>query len=129
MSIRVVRLGTRRLPGEGLRIGTVRRPPRGVRREQIASRDFYDVWLLSRHFDFDGAGLAWAITATFDHRDTALTDTPVALTAAFAESPTAQTQWAAFVRKGKLDDAPKTPAQAVEAISAFLGPVTQARSS
>ena len=45
MSIRVVRLGTRRLPGEGLRIGTVRRPPRGVRREQIASRDFYDVWL------------------------------------------------------------------------------------
>lgn len=44
MSIRVVRLGTRRVPGEGLRIGTVRRPPRGVRREQIAARDFYDVW-------------------------------------------------------------------------------------
>ena len=44
VSIRVVRLGTRRVPGEGLRIGTVRRPPRGVRREQIAARDFYDVW-------------------------------------------------------------------------------------
>ena len=44
MSIRVVRLGTRRVPGEGPRIGTVRRPPRGVRREQIAARDFYDVW-------------------------------------------------------------------------------------
>ena len=44
MSIRVIRLGTRRVPGEGLRIGTVRRPPRGVRREQIAARDFYDVW-------------------------------------------------------------------------------------
>ncbi len=44
MSVRVVRFGTRRLPGEGLRIGTVRRPPRGVRREQIAARDFYDVW-------------------------------------------------------------------------------------
>lgn len=44
MSVRVVRLGTRRVPGEGLRIGTVRRPPRGVRREQIAARDFYDVW-------------------------------------------------------------------------------------
>src|SRR5215813_8862827 len=44
MSLRVVRLGTRRLPGEGLRIGTVRRPPRGVRKEQIAARDFYDVW-------------------------------------------------------------------------------------
>lgn len=44
MSIRVVRLGTRRVPGEGLRIGTVRRPPRGVRKELIAARDFYDVW-------------------------------------------------------------------------------------
>jgi uncharacterized protein YeaO (DUF488 family) len=44
VSVRVVRLGTRRLPGERLRIGTVRRPPRGVRREQIAARDFYDVW-------------------------------------------------------------------------------------
>ena len=44
MTIRVVQLGTRRVPGEGLRIGTVRRPPRGVRREQIAARDFYDVW-------------------------------------------------------------------------------------
>ena len=44
MIVRVVRLGTRRVPGEGLRIGTVRRPPRGVRREQIAARDFYDVW-------------------------------------------------------------------------------------
>jgi uncharacterized protein YeaO (DUF488 family) len=44
VSIRVIRLGTRRVPGEGLRIGTVRRPPRGVRREQIAARDFYDVW-------------------------------------------------------------------------------------
>ena len=44
MSVRVVRLGTKRLPGEGLRIGTVRRPPRGVRKEQIAARDFYDVW-------------------------------------------------------------------------------------
>jgi len=44
VSVRVVRLGTRRVPGEGLRIGTVRRPPRGVRREQIAARDFYDVW-------------------------------------------------------------------------------------
>ncbi|TJY63289.1 DUF488 family protein [Sinimarinibacterium sp. CAU 1509] len=45
MSIRVVRLGTPRHPQEGLRIGTVRRPPRGVPREQIAGRDFYDVWL------------------------------------------------------------------------------------
>lgn len=45
MSIRVVRLGSPRSAGEGLRIGTVRRPPRGVPKADFASRDFYDVWL------------------------------------------------------------------------------------
>jgi uncharacterized protein YeaO (DUF488 family) len=45
MSIRVVRLGTPRQRGEGLRIGTVRRPPRGVPKAEIAKRDFYDVWM------------------------------------------------------------------------------------
>ena len=45
MSIRVVRLGDPRAPGEGLRIGTVRHPPRGVPKREFAARDFYDVWL------------------------------------------------------------------------------------
>ncbi len=45
MAIWIVRLGSPRTPGEGLRIGTVRRPPRGVPKEEFASRDFYDVWL------------------------------------------------------------------------------------
>ena len=45
MAISVVRLGSPRARGEGLRIGTVRRPPRGVPRAEHASRDFYDVWL------------------------------------------------------------------------------------
>jgi uncharacterized protein YeaO (DUF488 family) len=45
MAIRVVRLGSPRTPGEGLRLGTVRRPPRGVPKAEHASRDFYDVWL------------------------------------------------------------------------------------
>lgn len=44
MSVRIVRLGSARVPGEGLRIGTVRRPPRGVPKEEHASRDYYDVW-------------------------------------------------------------------------------------
>src|SRR5215831_12823920 len=44
MSIRIVQLGTRRKPGEGLRIGTVRRPPRGVPKSDFAKRDYYDVW-------------------------------------------------------------------------------------
>ena len=45
MAIRVVRLGSPRAPGEGPRLGTVRRPPRGVPKTEYASRDFYDVWL------------------------------------------------------------------------------------
>jgi len=44
MSIRIVRLGTPRLKGEGARIGTVRRPPRGVPKSQFASQNWYDVW-------------------------------------------------------------------------------------
>lgn len=45
MAVRIVRLGTERSAEEGLRLGTVRRPPRGVPKSQYASRDFYDVWL------------------------------------------------------------------------------------
>ena len=45
MPVHVVRLGTPRTKGEGLRLGTVRRPPRGVPKAEFASRDFYDVWL------------------------------------------------------------------------------------
>ena len=45
MTIRIVRLGTPRAPSEGPRLGTVRRPPRGVRKEDFAARDYFDVWL------------------------------------------------------------------------------------
>ena len=45
MAIRIVRLGTPRSRGEGLRLGTVRRPPRGVKKSDYARRDYYDVWL------------------------------------------------------------------------------------
>lgn len=45
MAIRVVRLGTRRGAGEGLRLGTVRRPPRGVPKARFAKDDWYDLWL------------------------------------------------------------------------------------
>ena len=44
MAVRIVQLGTPRAPGEGLRLGTVRRPPRGVPKSEFASRDFYDLW-------------------------------------------------------------------------------------
>lgn len=45
MAIKIVRLGSPRAEGEGVRIGTVRRPPRGVSKRELAARDFYDVWL------------------------------------------------------------------------------------
>jgi len=44
VAIKIVRLGSPREPNEGLRIGTVRRPPRGVRKEDFAAKDFFDVW-------------------------------------------------------------------------------------
>jgi uncharacterized protein YeaO (DUF488 family) len=45
MAIRIVRLGTPRHSGEGLRIGTVRRPPRGIRKADYATKNYYDAWL------------------------------------------------------------------------------------
>ena len=45
MPVRIVQLGSKRAPGEGLRIGTVRRPPRGVKKEDYARENWYDVWL------------------------------------------------------------------------------------
>jgi uncharacterized protein YeaO (DUF488 family) len=45
MAIRIVQLGSKRAEGEGLRIGTVRRPPRGVPKAEFGTRDYYDVWL------------------------------------------------------------------------------------
>jgi uncharacterized protein YeaO (DUF488 family) len=45
MAVRIVRLGSKRAAGEGLRLGTVRRPPRGVPRQRFAEDDWYDVWL------------------------------------------------------------------------------------
>jgi uncharacterized protein YeaO (DUF488 family) len=63
MSIRVVRLGTPRTPGEGLRLGTVRRPPRGVKKEDYARRDFFDVWVpeLAPPADL----VSWALSEPF----------------------------------------------------------------
>ena len=45
MTISIVRLGSPRSPGEGIRLGTVRRPPRGVPKSEFAKRDYYDVWV------------------------------------------------------------------------------------
>ena len=63
MSVRVVRLGTPRVPDEGLRIGTVRRPPRGVRKQDYAARDYFDVWL--PELAPSAPLVSWALAETF----------------------------------------------------------------
>lgn len=62
-------------------------------------KDFYDVWVLSRAYEFDEDRLARAVAATFERRDTALPiEAPEALKATFANDPTKRRQWQAFVR-------------------------------
>ena len=69
-------------------------------------KDFFDLWAISEAFDFDGALLARAITNTFERRGTPLpSETPVALTAEFAEAK--QAQWAAFLRRTEIALAPE----------------------
>jgi predicted nucleotidyltransferase component of viral defense system len=86
-------------------------------------KDFYDVAVLARDFDFDGDLLVRAIKATFERRKTPLPDaTPVALTAAFEEDPTKKTQWAGFVRKAGVRDAGSL-AETVAAVAAFSEPL------
>jgi predicted nucleotidyltransferase component of viral defense system len=83
-------------------------------------KDFYDVAVLARNFDFDGELLARAIQATFQRRNTALpTFAPVALTAAFAEDMTKNTQWSGFVRKAGIRDAGSL-AEAIADVRAFV---------
>lgn len=68
MTVRIVRLGSERVPGEGLRIGTVRRPPRGVPKSEYAKRNFYDVWLPNLAPSEDLLKAAQASVAAGDER-------------------------------------------------------------
>ncbi|MDE2462331.1 MAG: nucleotidyl transferase AbiEii/AbiGii toxin family protein, partial [Alphaproteobacteria bacterium] len=71
-------------------------------------KDFFDLWAIGETFSFDGSVLAEAIRATFARRDTALPrQTPIALTAAFAEDAAKQAQWRGFLRRTALSMAPE----------------------
>lgn len=87
MSLRVVRLGSPRTPDEGTRIGTVRRPPRGVPKTEFASRDWYDVWF-----------------------PTLAPSVPTMKLAQQAETPA---QWAAFTRKYRAEMAAPEASHAI----------------
>ena len=90
-------------------------------------KDFYDLWKLSRDFDFDGELLCKAIKATFERRRTKIpSDIPVALTEEFSRDAQKARQWQAFVRKSNLDhDGVSLHAVAAD-ITEFLIPTLQA---
>jgi len=91
MSVRIVRLGSPRHPREGTRIGTVRRPPRGVPKAEFASQDWYDVWF---------PNLA-----------------PSVETMKLGQAAASPAQWAAFVKKYKAEMAAPDAARAIELLA------------
>ena len=91
MAVRVVRLGSPRAAGEGLRIGTVRRPPRGVPKAEFAAQNWYDVWF---------PNLAPSVeTMKLGHA---------------AQTPA---QWAAFARKYRAEMAAPESARTIELLA------------
>ncbi|HET9823198.1 MAG TPA: DUF488 family protein [Burkholderiaceae bacterium] len=93
MTLRIVRLGSPRTPGEGLRIGTVRRPPRGVPRERFAADDWYDVWF---------PNLA-----------------PSVETMKLGQGATTDAQWAAFARRYRAEMAEPAAAHDLRLLAAL----------
>lgn len=90
-------------------------------------KDFYDIWLLSRQFTFEGERLTEAVAQTFHKRGTPVEGRPDALTRAFANDPNKVLQWRAFLRKGQLDNVPDVLSEVVMAIAEFLEPVATAQ--
>jgi hypothetical protein len=87
-------------------------------------KDFYDIWLLSQQFDFDGAKLARAIELTLKHRETFLSETILPFTEGFAQAK--QIQWIAFCKRLQQEQIPKDLVIVVAGIQTFLAPVVAA---
>ncbi|MFZ1987404.1 MAG: nucleotidyl transferase AbiEii/AbiGii toxin family protein [Desulfatitalea sp.] len=90
-------------------------------------KDFYDIWLLSRHFDFDGRKLAEAIRQTFKQRSTALPEEIEAFTESFINAK--ETQWTAFRKRLKKPSVPVAFSEVETAVDGFLTPVIASVSS
>lgn len=89
-------------------------------------KDFYDIWLLSRQFDFAGANLAEAIRLTFERRETPLTAAIDAFSESFIEAK--QVQWTAFWRRLQHEHVPASFHEVVTAVTVFLAPLAAALS-
>ena len=87
-------------------------------------KDFYDIWLLSRQFDFDGPDLSHAVRLTFERRGTAMPAMIEAFTRSFADDK--QVQWSAFRNRLQQEHIPASFAEIVVAIDEFLSPVVAA---
>jgi nucleotidyltransferase AbiEii toxin of type IV toxin-antitoxin system len=88
-------------------------------------KDYFDIWTLSRQFNFDGPTLSNAITKTFSNRGTTIVPEPIGLTARFTDDTTKKAQWQGFLRKSRLGTSAEL-SEVVAAISRFLGPVAAA---
>lgn len=88
-------------------------------------KDYFDLWILARHTDFDGDTLRQSVQATFGRRKTALTgQIPFGLTEAFAQDAQKQVQWQAFLKKNRLEATALS--EVVAALAAFFGPIITA---
>jgi hypothetical protein len=85
-------------------------------------KDFFDIFLLSRQFDFDGEVLRSAIETTFRHRGTTVSPEPTAFTTAFASDASKVSQWQGFLRKSKILNTPTDLATIIAGIAMFLSP-------
>ncbi|MCD6199769.1 MAG: nucleotidyl transferase AbiEii/AbiGii toxin family protein [Deltaproteobacteria bacterium] len=90
-------------------------------------KDFYDIWLLSRQFDFDGTKLSEAIRLTFERRGTTLPAKIEAFTQPFIEAK--QTQWATFWKRLQQDHVPTSFREIMASVDRFLSPIVVALSS
>lgn len=86
-------------------------------------KDFHDIWILSRTFDYDGSVLQEAMARTFETRDTAIPPSPAAFTQRFVEEK--QTQWQAYLRRMSETTAPTSLGSIMTQVHAFAGPVLQ----
>jgi len=93
-------------------------------------KDFYDLWLVSRLFSFEGNVLRNALENTFDRRRTTFpASTPFAFTPAFYADPQKTVQWTAFVKKSKPDIPVGDLSAAIADIAVFLVPVIESLQS
>lgn len=93
-------------------------------------KDFYDLYRLSETQEFDGETAAAAIRATFKRRGTAVpSDIPPGLSEVFAGDADKQAQWRAFLKRGRLDNAPAELRTVIERLAAFLMPPARAAAS